>query len=114
MKNAFLSMIAVALSFGAFAQDSTSNQGTAAPATAPTEQQAPQQKHKDMYVFKNSKVWEVKSGKVAELTKDATLANGAVVKANGDVVSKDGQTVALKDGQFIDVDGNIGQTNSGK
>ena len=113
MKNVFLSMIAVALSFGAFAQDTTSNPGTA-PATAPAEQQATQQEHKDMYVFKNSKVWQVKSGNVSELTKDATLANGAIVKTNGDVVSKDGQTVALKDGQYIDIDGNIGQTTSGK
>jgi hypothetical protein len=113
MKNVFLSMIAVAISLGSFAQDSTSNQGTA-PTTTPTEQQAQQQQHKDMYVFKDSKVWEVKSGNITELTKDATLANGTVVKTNGEVVSKDGQTVALKDGQFIDVDGNIGQTTSGQ
>ena len=113
MKNVFLSMIAVALSFGAFAQDSTSNQGTSN-STAPTEQQGQQQKHKDMYVFKNSKVWQVKGGNVSGLTEEATLPTGAVVKTNGDVVSKDGQTVALKDGQYIDVDGNIGQTTSGK
>lgn len=109
MKNVFLSVIAVALSFGAFAQDTTSNQGT-----APTEQQAQQQKHKDMYVFKDSKVWQVKSGNVTELTADATLPGGTVVKTNGEVVSKDGQTVTLKDGQYIDVDGKIGQTTSGK
>ena len=112
MKNVFLSMIAVAISLGAFAQDTTSNQSTAP--TTPAEQQAQQQQHKDMYVFKDSKVWEVKSGNITELTKDATLANGTVVKTNGEVVSKDGQTVALKDGQFIDVDGNIGQTTSGQ
>jgi uncharacterized protein DUF6799 len=109
MKNVFLSMIAVALSFGAFAQDTTSNH-----ATAPAEQQGQQQKHKDMYVFKDSKVWQVKSGNVTELTADATLPGGTVVKTNGEVVSKDGQTVTLKDGQYIDVDGKIGQTTSGK
>ena len=113
MKNVFLSMIAAALSLGAFAQDTTSTQGTT-PATPPAEQQTQQTQQKDMYVFKNSKVWEVKSGNVTELTKDATLANGTVVKTNGDIVPKDGQTVTLKDGQFIDVDGNIGQTTSGQ
>ena len=113
MKNVFLSMIAVALSFGAFAQDTTSNQSTA-PATPPAEQQAQPQQQKDMYVFKDSKVWEVKSGNITELTKDATLANGTVVKTNGEVVPKEGETVTLKDGQFIDVDGNIGQTTSGQ
>ena len=109
MKNVFLSMIAVALSLGAFAQDTKSN-----PPAAPTEQQAQQQQPKDMYVFKNGKVWQVKSGNVTELTKDATLASGAVVKTDGKVVSKDGQAVALKDGQYIDVDGNVGQTTSGQ
>lgn len=112
MKNVFLSMVAVALSFGAFAQETTPNPDSTS--TAPTEQQAQQHTQKDMYVFKNGKVWLVKSGNVTELTKDATLPNGAVVKTNGQVVSKDGQTVALKDGQYIDVDGNIGQTTSGQ
>ncbi len=112
MKNVFLSMVAVALSLGAFAQETTPNPDSTS--TAPTEQQAQQQTQKDMYVFKNGKVWQVKSGNVTELTKDATLPNGAVVKTNGHVVSKDGQTVALKDGQYIDVDGNIGQTTSGQ
>jgi hypothetical protein len=106
MKTLFLSMVAVALSFGAFAQDSTLSQ------TPPTEQQQTQQK--DMYVFKDGKVWEVKNGKTSELTKDATLANGTVVKTTGEVVTKDGQSSALKDGQYIDVDGNIGQTASGQ
>lgn len=106
MKSLFLSMVAVALSFGAFAQDTTLSQNP------PTEQQQTQKK--DMYVFKDSKVWEVKDGKIAELAKDVTLANGTVVKTTGEVVTKDGQTSALKDGQYIDVDGNIGQTTSGQ
>ena len=109
MKNLFLSMIAVALSTAVFAQETTSKAST-----APTEQQTQQQQQKDMYVFKNGKVWQVKSGNVTELAKDATLPTGAIVKTDGKVVSKDGQTVALKDGQYIDIDGNIGQTTSGK
>jgi len=104
MKKVFLSMIAAALSFGAFAQDTTK------PATPPTEQQ-PQHQQKDMYMFRNSKMWEVKNGTVVtELTKDVTLKNGTVVKTNGEII-KDGQTIKLKDGQYIDVDGNIGETN---
>lgn len=107
MKNLFLSAIAVALSFGAFAQDTNPTK-----TTEPTEQVQPAQQ-KDVYVFKNSKMWEVKSGKISELAKDATLANGTVVKTTGEVVTKDGQSSTLKDGQYIDLDGKIGETAKG-
>lgn len=103
MKKVFLAMIAVALSFGAFAQDTTKN-----PTTPPTQQ--PQQQKKDMYVFKKDKMWVVKSGTVTEMTDSTTLSNGTVVKPNGEIVTKDGQTQVLKDGQYIDVDGKIGDT----
>jgi hypothetical protein len=43
---------------------------------------------------------------------NVTLANGTIVKTTGEVVTKDGQISALKDGQYIDVNGNIGQTTS--
>ena len=86
MKNLFLSAIAVTLSFGAFAQDTNPTK-----TTEPTEQAQPAQQ-KDVYVFKTS---------------------GTEVKTNGEVVSKDGEKVALKDGQYIDLDGNIGETTKG-
>ena len=107
MKNLFLSAIAVALSFGAFAQDTNPTK-----TTEPTDQAQPAQQ-KDVYVFKNSKMWEVKSGKISEMAKDVTLASGTTVKINGEVVSKDGQKVTLKDGQYIDLDGKIGETTQG-
>jgi hypothetical protein len=104
MKKVFLAMIGAALSFGAFAQDTT-NTST----TSPTEQ-TQQQQQKDIYVFKNNKMWAVKSGNITELAQNATLSDGTVVKTTGEVVTKDGQTKALKDGQYIDADGKIGET----
>ncbi|RNI37379.1 hypothetical protein EFY79_08250 [Hanamia caeni] len=95
-------MIGAALSFGAFAQDST---GTST--TSPTEQT--QQQQKDMYVFKNSKMWTVKNGNIAAMANDVTLSDGTVVKTTGEI-TKNGKTEALKDGQYIDADGNIGET----
>ena len=95
-------MIGAALSFGAFAQDTT-----ATSTTSPTEQTQHQQK--DMYVFKNSKMWAVKNGNIAAMADDVTLSDGTVVKTTGEV-TKSGKTEALKDGQYIDVDGNIGET----
>jgi hypothetical protein len=107
MKKVFLVMIGAALSFGAFAQDTT-NKST----TSPTEQtqQQPQQQQKDIYVFKNNKMYAVKSGNVAVMADNATLSDGTVVKTTGEVVTKDGQTKALKDGEYIDADGKIGET----
>ena len=102
MKKVFLVMIGAALSFGAFAQDTTTTS-----TTSPTEQTQHQQK--DMYVFKNSKMWAVKNGNIAAMTDDVTLSDGTVVKTTGEV-TKSGKTEALKDGQYIDVDGNIGET----
>jgi uncharacterized protein YdeI (BOF family) len=102
MKKVFLAMIGAALSFGAFAQDST---GTST--TSPTEQT--QQQQKDMYVFKNSKMWSVKNGNITALANDVTLSDGTVVKTTGEI-TKNGKTEALKDGQYIDADGNIGET----
>ena len=103
MKKVFLSMIAAALSFGAFAQDTTSTQTT----PPPTEQS--QQQQKDMYVFKNNKMWAVKNGNITAMADNVTLSDGTVVKTTGEI-TKDGKTEALKDGQYIDADGNIGET----
>jgi uncharacterized protein YdeI (BOF family) len=102
MKKVFLAMIGAALSFGAFAQDST---GTST--TSPTEQT--QQQQKDMYVFKNSKMWTVKNGNITAMANDVTLSDGTVVQTTGEI-TKNGKTEALKDGQYIDADGNIGET----
>ena len=103
MKKLFLAMIAATLSVGAFAQDTTNTQ-----TTSPVEQQ-PQQQQKDMYVFKNSKMWAVKNGNITAMADNVTLPDGTVVKTSGEI-TKNGKTEALKDGQYIDADGNIGET----
>ena len=101
MKKVFLAMIGAALSFGAFAQDSMSTS-----TTSPTEQT--QQQQKDMYVFKNSKMWAVKNGNITAMADNVTLPDGTVIKTTGEI-TKNGKTEALKDGQYIDVDGKIGE-----
>jgi hypothetical protein len=100
MKNVFLTMLAVALSFGAFAQETTP-----AKDTIPMEQKT---QKKDIYVMKDNKMWQIKAGEKTELTEDVTLANGTIVMANGTVKTTDGQTTMLKNGQYVDLEGNIG------
>lgn len=58
--------------------------------------------------MKDSKMWQIKEGQKSEMTQDATLANGIIIMANGTVKSTDGQTIALKEGQYVDLEGNIG------
>lgn len=99
MKHLVLAMFAMALSFGAFAQTQPTQD------TIPTEQKT---QAKAVYVFKDSKMWIVKDGQKTEMNADVTLPNGMMVNTKGEVKSTDGQTIALKDGQYIDEEGNIG------
>ena len=100
MKNLFMTMLAVALSFGAFAQEKLP-----AKDTIPTEQK---NQLKDFYVMKDGKMWQVKAGEKSEMTQDVTLVNGTTVMANGTVKKTDGQAITLKNGQYVDLEGNIG------
>lgn len=99
MKKLLIAVFAVVLSTGAFAQETQP-----AKDTIPTEQKV---QKKNGYLMKESKMWTLKDGVKSEQTDDVTLANGTIVMANGTVKSTDGQTVTLKNGQFIDLDGKI-------
>lgn len=101
MKNLFLTMLAIALSFGAFAQEKLPTKDT-----IPTEQKT---QLKDAYVMKDGKMWQIKAGEKSEMTADVTLVNGTIIMANGTVKKTDGQAITLKNGQFVDLEGNIGE-----
>ena len=94
-------MLATALSFGVFAQETTPVKDT-----IPTEQKS---QKKDVYVMKDSKMWQIKAGEKAEMTQDVTLLNGTIIMANGTVKKTNGEFITLKNGQFVDLEGNIGE-----
>ena len=100
MKNLFLTILAVTLSFGAFAQETPP-----AKDTIPTEQKT---QKKDVYAMIDGKMWLIKAGEKSEMTDDVTLENGTIVMTNGTVQKTDGQTITLKNGQFVDLEGNVG------
>gem|GEM_PF-1135307 len=85
MKMLFLSIFAIALSFGVFAQDST------------------------RIVMKDGKMMVKKNGEKTQLTQDTTLSNGTSVMLNGTVKTSDGNTVILQNGDFVNMDGTIGK-----
>jgi hypothetical protein len=95
MKKVLISLFAITLSLGVFAQDSTTNN------------MAPKQNHEGV-ILKNGKLLMMKNGQTTQLTTDLTLDNGTVVMTNGSVKTKDGTVTILKEGDYIGMDGTIG------
>lgn len=55
-----------------------------------------------------------RNGRTEKLKEDVRLANGAVVKPNGTVVLSNGNSVALRSGQFLDLDGVVHERSGGR
>lgn len=96
MKKVLLSLFAIALSFGAFAQDSAMHNNM----------QHKMKSHEGI-VMRNGKVMVIENGKSTPLTQDKTLSNGEVISSNGNVKMSDGTTSMLKDGDWVSMDGTI-------
>lgn len=92
MKKMLLSVFAIALSLGVFAQETQ-----------------PQKKWKDHegIMMKDGKVMVMKNGEKTALLQDTTLSNGTTITVDGTVKSSDGTTTMLKDGDYVNSDGTI-------
>lgn len=90
MKKVLLSIFAITLSYGVFAQESTK------------------------IVMKDGKMMVKKNGEKTQLTQDTTLSNGTSVMLNGTVTTSDGNAVILKNGEFVNMDGSIGKMKKDK
>lgn len=62
---------------------------------------------KDCIMMKDSKVMVMKSGKTMEMKKDMTLTDGTVVMKDGTVKKPSGETMMLKEGQCIYMNGKV-------
>lgn len=98
MKKVLFSLFAIALSFGAFAQDSSMHH---------MQQNKMKMKTHEGIMMRNGKVMVMQNGQSAPLTADKTLSNGEVVSSNGQVKMADGTTTMLKDGDWINMNGTI-------
>jgi hypothetical protein len=100
MKKVWVSLFAITLSLGVFAQNSTNQTNTT----------TPQQnvKSHDGVIMKDGKLLMMKNGQTTQLTTDLTLDNGTVVKSDGTVQAKDGTTTTLKEGDYVAMDGTTG------
>lgn len=100
-KNLILTLAIALISTGAFAQTTEPNLPQ-----VPTEQKTQQ---KDVYLMQEGKMWWVKDTEKIEMAEDVTLQNGTLIKTDGSVIKSDGEKVQLKNGQYIDRQGNISE-----
>ncbi|HEY9343290.1 MAG TPA: DUF6799 domain-containing protein [Hanamia sp.] len=94
MKKLLLSVFAIGLSLGVFAQD--------------TQSQNKWKDHEGIFM-KNGKVMVIKDGQKTQLLQDTTLSNGTTIMVDGTVKSSNGTTTMLKDGEFVNSDGTISE-----
>jgi hypothetical protein len=97
MKKVLVTLFAITFALGVFAQDSTNAMN----------KMAPKQNHEGV-IMKDGKLLMMKNGQTTQLTTDLTLDNGTVVMANGTVKMKDGTTSMLKEGDYVGMDGTMG------
>lgn len=100
MKKVLFSLFAIALSFGAFAQDSSMHH-------MQQDKMKMKMKTHEGIMMRNGKVMVMQNGQSAPLTADKTLSNGEVVSSNGQVKMANGTTTMLKDGDWINMNGTI-------
>ncbi len=111
MKRIFLSFFAIALSIGAFAQETIAPPKDTIPAEQNAQSQDVQkaQSSQPTFIMQDGKVYQYKDGKKSELSEDATLSNGTTISPSGAVKKADGTTTTLTNGQYVDQDGNISE-----
>lgn len=69
---------------------------------------------RDGFIMKKGKMIAIKNGQAKLVDKDIQLNNGSIITASGIMKTKDGKTVALKEGEYISVDGKTGMMKHGK
>lgn len=70
---------------------------------------------RDGVTMQNGKVMNIINGKSTILDRELTLGNGTKVMANGAYIKKDGTRLMLKEGQQLDMSGNlVTKTNKDK
>ena len=110
MKKIILVLATITISAGAFAlnnitissfspQDTIKNQSTL--------NHLDDKKHPDGVMMHNGKVMQVKDGKKTVLKKEVTMQNGTKIDENGMVTKKGSSAVKMKEGQHIDMSGNM-------
>jgi hypothetical protein len=121
MKKLILAFVAIAITAGAYAQTDTTNRKMYQRDVNDKQYQNSQEKSVDKsstdgIVMQNGKVMQTKNGQTSVLNQKITLSDGTQIMADGTCIKKDGSKMTLKEGQRMDLSGNVvtGKTNKDK
>lgn len=112
MKKIILVFVAIAITAGAYAQASSINRKMS-PQDMNNNQNKSVQNHPvdksypDGVMKKNGKMMMVKNGQMTSLDHDMTMSNGTKIKSDGTCIKKDGTKKMMKEGQHMDMSGNM-------
>lgn len=101
MKKILVLFIATSLSYGAFAQ-ATSNKNQDKMMT-----ESKDMMNKNFVMMKDDKMMVCKNGETMPMTKEIKLKNSTTVMPDGSVKTKEGKTIQMKNGEAMDMKGNM-------
>lgn len=124
MKKVIVVFAAIAITAGAYAQADTASKKKSSPYDAnygmnqnrdmnndqnQNVQNNPVDKtHPDGVMMQNGKMMKVSNGQMTSLQEnDMTLSNGTKIMSDGTCIKKDGSKVMMKEGQHMDMSGNM-------
>lgn len=113
MKKILLAIAAIIITAGAYAQtDSTDRKWSQSDNKQYSD--AENKNHPDGFMYKDGKMLMVKSEKTTRVENDVTLTNGTVIMSNGNYIKKGGTKMMLKEGEYVDMSGNVVQRSDSK
>lgn len=119
MKKIILVFVTIVITAGAYAQtDSTKMQMSTRDKNIMQHQTMQNdtidKSNTDGVVMLNGKLMRMKDGQTSILDQDMTMGNGTKITSDGTCIDKDGTKITLKEGQRIDMEGNIIPRNKDK
>ena len=63
--------------------------------------------HPDGVIMQNGKMMKVKNGQMTSIDQDMTMSNGTKIMSDGTCIKKDGTKINMKEGQHMDMSGNM-------
>lgn len=112
MKKLILVFVAIAITVGAYSQTDTTNKKMNMRDKNNYQNQNLQNNtvdklNTDGYVMQNGKIMQTKDGQSTLVDHDITLTNGTKISADGTTTKKDGSKITWKEGQHMDMSGNL-------
>jgi hypothetical protein len=116
MRKLILVFVAIAITAGAYAQiDSTKKKlNQQDKQTQNMQNNLVDKSLADGIVMKDGKIMQVKNGKMTLLDRDVTLTNGTKIMVDGTFTNKDGSKTTFKEGQHMDMSGNVTSVKTNK